>query len=120
MTSEEIEQWPAMRGRALRVIVRAVLVKGPLFGLGIAVVFIGAAAFLRHQFAGDALDFGWFQVPGQAGAPVFSVHTHFWNFLPWTVIVGATFLLLVGAASWVTCETEFRRHRKSTEGESKL
>ena len=120
MRPEDIEQWPVMRGRALRVIVRGVLIKGPLFGLGITAVFIGAAALLTHQFAGDTLDFGWFQVPGRAGAPVFSVHIHFWNFLPWAVIVGSIFLLLVGAASWLTCETDFRRHRKSAKEDSNL
>jgi hypothetical protein len=64
------------------------------------------------------LDFGWFQVPGRVGAPVFSVHIHFCNFLPWTVIVGSIFLLLVGAGSWVTCETQFRRYAKSAEQDS--
>jgi hypothetical protein len=118
MTPEEIEQWPAMRARALRVIVQSVLMKGPLFGLGITAVFIGAAALLRHQFAGDTLDFGWFQVPGRAGAAIFSAHTHFWNFLPWAVIVGSFFLLLVGTGAWVTCETEFRRYAKSAEQDS--
>jgi hypothetical protein len=117
MTPEEIKQWPAMRGHALRVIVRGVLIKGPLLGLGITAVFIGAA-LLRHQFAGDTLDFGWFQVAGPAGAPVFSVHIHFWNFLPWAVIVGSIFLLLVGAGAWVTCETQFRRHVKRAEQDS--
>jgi hypothetical protein len=114
MTPDEIEQWPTMRGRAFRVIVWSVLVKGPLFGLVMTAISLGVAALLMHQ-AGDTLDFGWFQVPGQAGAPVFSVHTHFWNFLPWAVIVGTTFLLLVGAGAWVTCEAEFRRHAKSAK-----
>jgi len=120
MASEEIEQWPAMRGRTLRALVRGVLVKGPLIGIGISVVLIAVTALMMHEFGGDTLDFGWFQVPGKPGAPVFPVHTHFFTFVPWAVIVGSTFFLLLGVGMWVTLETEFRRHEKSAarDGES--
>ncbi len=113
MASNEIEQWPAMRGRTLREIVRGVLVKGPLLGLGISVVLIGMTALMRHEFAGDTLEFGWFLVPGQPGAPAFTVHTHFFTFLPWAVIASSTFFLLLGAGIWVTLETQFHRFEKS-------
>ena len=120
MTPEEIEQWPAMRGRTLRVIARSVLIKGALFGLVSTAVLAGVTAFLQRQFAGDTLDFGLFQIPGRVGGAVFPVLFHFWTFLPWAVFVSCTFFLLVGAGAWVTCETEFRRHVKSAErdGES--
>jgi hypothetical protein len=120
MTPDEIEQWPEMRGRALRVILRGVLLKGPLFGLGITAMVVSVTALLLHQQAGETLDFGWFQIPGQVGAPVFPVLFHFGNFLPWAVIVSSLFLILVGAGIWVTCETQFRRQTKSAEKDGDL
>ena len=119
MAPEDIEQWPAMRGRTLRVIGRSVLIKGPLFGLASTAVLVGVTAFLQRRFAGDTLDFGLFQVPGRVGGAVFPVLFHFGTFLPWAVFVGCTFFLLVGAGAWVTCETEFRRRVKTTERDGK-
>jgi uncharacterized membrane protein len=115
MTPEEIEQWPTLRWQTVRRAALAVVWKGPLLGLGFAVLLIGAIAWFDHR-AGETLDFGWFQIPGQAGAPGIPVLSRFCTAAPVLILVGTAFLALVGAAAVVTCEVAYRRGPGATRG----
>jgi hypothetical protein len=107
-----------MRWPTIRRVVLAVLWRGPLLGLVFAVLLLGGAAGLSHLTEGQTLEFGWFQVPGQAGAPVFPVLQRFWVFalllIPW----GTVFLALVGAAAVVTVELSYRGQGPTKVGNS--
>jgi hypothetical protein len=110
--SEAIEEWPALRGQIVRRVGLAVLWKGPLLGLFFAGLLLAGAAGLSHVSEGQTLDFGWFQVRGRAGAPVFPVLGRFWTFTLLTVPVGTTFLALVGSAALLTVELAYRRRQR--------
>ena len=106
---EEAKEWPTIRWQTVRQVALTVLWKGPLLGLVFAVVMLTGAAGLCYLIEGQTLDFGWFQIPGQAGAPIFPVLSHFWVFMVWTIPVGTAFLALVGTAAVVTAELAYRR-----------
>jgi hypothetical protein len=109
LTPEETKEWPARRWQVVRYQATTVLWKGPLLGLILNLFIVGGTAGLLHFFGGETLDFGWFQIPGQAGAPVFPVLYHFWVYAVWTIPMGTAFLALVGTAVVVTLELSYRR-----------
>ena len=115
MTPQEIEEWPGLRWQAVRRVALAVAWKGPLLGLGMAVVLVTATAWFNNR-AGEALDFGWFQIPGRAGAPAIAVLSRFGTAAPVLVLLGTAFLALLGAAAVVTCEIAYRRGAGATKG----
>jgi hypothetical protein len=115
MTPREIEEWPGLRWQAVRRAALAVAWKGPLLGLGMAVALMAATAWSNHR-DGDALDFGWFQIPGRAGAPAIPVLSRFGTAAPVLILLGTAFLALLGAAAVVTCELAYRRGQGATKG----
>jgi len=108
MTPEDIEQWPALRWQVVRRVAVAVAWKGPLLGVALTVVLVAAAAWFHHR-AGETLDFGWFQIPGQADAPNIPVARRFGTAAPVLILLVTTFLTLLGAAAVATCEIAYRR-----------
>lgn len=107
--SEEAKEWPTRRWQIIRQVIGTVLWKGPLLGFAFSVLVLTGAAGLCHLFEGQTLDFGLFQIPGQAGAPIFPVLRHFWVFTVWTIPLATAFLGLVGTAAVVTAELAYRR-----------
>jgi hypothetical protein len=115
MTPEEIEKWPALRWQTVRRAALAVVWKGPLLGLGFAVVLIAATAWFNHR-AGETLDFGLFQIPGPAGAPGIPVLSGFCTAAPVLILLATAFLGLAGAAAVITCEIAYRRGQGAIKG----
>jgi amino acid transporter len=116
LTHEEAKEWPARRWQTVRQAALAVLWKGPLLGLVFAALLLTGAAAISYLSEGQTLDFGWFQIPGKAGAPSFPILSRFCLFILLTIPVLTAFLALVGTAAVVTLELDYRRLHGNTRG----